>query len=189
MRNRPRVSITLALTLGLVATLSLASVVQAAEVTLTATLAGSAETDEDGSGTASLVVDVAEGTLCWTLNSEDIEPVTVSHIHDGAAGEDGPVVVDLDLDGFDGTSEGCIEPMEDAAALQAVLDDPAGYYVNLHTADFPSGAIRGQLAAATAPPDTALPLTYGAPVLFGVLLLALAVGIGLRTWRPLGERG
>ncbi len=48
------------MTLGLVASLTLAGVVQAAEVTLTAQLAGSAETDEDGSGTASLVVDVAE---------------------------------------------------------------------------------------------------------------------------------
>ncbi|MGI8828200.1 MAG: hypothetical protein ACR2I5_00295 [Candidatus Limnocylindria bacterium] len=50
------------------------------------------------------------------------------------------------------------------------------------------GAIRGQLATATEPPDTALPLTDGSPLLLGVLLvLAAAIGLGAR--RPLVERG
>lgn len=192
MRSRPRVSWLLAVTLGLVASLALAGVVQAAEVTLTADLAAVTEGDSpgnpDGSGSATIVVDPAEGTLCWELSADGIGAVLQSHIHLGAEGESGDVVVPLDVDGFDGTSEGCIEPMEDAAALQAIVDDSAGYYVNLHTEDFPGGAIRGQLAGASEPPDTALPVSDEPLALFGTLLLALAAGIGLRAWRPLGAR-
>lgn len=188
MRTRPRVSLPLAVTMGLVASLTLAGVVQAAEVTLTADLAPVAEGENpgnpDGSGSATIVVDVAAGTLCWELASDGIGPVLQSHIHVGAAGESGDVFVPLDVDGFDATSDGCIEPMEDAAALQAIVDDPAGYYVNLHTEDFPAGAIRGQLAGET--PDTALPVPDHSTGLFGALLLAVAAAIGLRAWRMRG---
>jgi hypothetical protein len=193
MRNRPRVSLPLAVTFGLVASLTLAGIVQAAEVTLTADLAGVTEGDSpgdpDGSGTASIVIDVEAGTACWDLTAEGIEPVTQSHIHIGAEGESGDVVVPLDVDGFEGTSEGCIEPMEDAAVLQEIVDDPAGYYVNLHTADFPAGAIRGNLAAGTAP-NTAMPGpgADGSIAILGALLAALALAIGLRAWRPLATR-
>jgi predicted lipoprotein with Yx(FWY)xxD motif len=185
MRTRTRTSLALAMALGLVASLSLASVVFAAETTLTATLAGDAETDEDGSGTATVVLDPDAGTACWELSAEDIDPVAASHIHAGAAGESGDVVVNLDVDGFEGTSEGCTEAV-DAAVLQAIIDDPAAHYVNLHTEPFPGGAIRGQLAAAN--PNTALPTTDRTALILGVLGLALAAAIALRTWRPLATR-
>jgi hypothetical protein len=185
MRTRTRTSLALAVALGLIASLSLASVVFAAETTLTATLAGDAETDEDGTGSATVVLDPDAGTACWDMSAEGIDPVTISHIHVGAAGASGDVVVDLDLDGFEGSSEGCNDAA-DADALQAIIDDPAGYYVNLHNEAFPGGAIRGQLAAAN--PNTALPTTDRSPVIFGVLVLALATAIALRTWRPLATR-
>ena len=195
MRYRPRVSLLLAVTLGLVASLTLAGVVMAAETTLTATLAGVTEGDnpgdEDGSGTASIVIDPAEGTACWTLNVADISPVTQSHIHIGAEGESGDIVVNLDVDGFEGTSEGCGEPMEDAAVLQEIVDNPAGYYVNVHTGDFPAGAIRGQLAGSATPPNTALPLPLSEGSLaavLGAVMLGIAVAIGLRAWRPVATR-
>jgi hypothetical protein len=176
-----------------VASLALAGVAMAAETTLTATLAGVAEGenpgDEDGSGTASIVIDPEAGTACWTLEAADIMPVLQSHIHVGAEGESGDIVVPLDVDGFEGSSEGCIEPMEDAAILQEIVDNPAGYYVNLHTEDFPAGAIRGQLAASGTPPNTALPLGDGSlAALFGALLLGFAGAIGLRAWRPVATR-
>jgi hypothetical protein len=194
MRTRPRVSLLLALTLGLVASLALAGVVLAAETTLTATLAGVTEGDnpgdEDGSGSATIVLDPAEGTACWTLEVADIEPVTQSHIHVGAEGESGDIVVNLDVDGFEGSSEGCGEPMEDAAILQEIVDNPAGFYVNVHTEDFPAGAIRGQLAASGSAPNTALPLSDGSlAAVLGAVLLGLAGAVGLRAWRPVATRG
>ena len=190
MRSRFRTSTAIALALGLVATLALASVALAAETVLTADLAGVTEGenpgDPDGSGSATITIDPETGEACWELSAEGIEPVVQSHIHVGAEGESGDVVVPLDVDGFEGTSEGCTEPMEDAAILQAIVDDPAGYYVNLHTADFQAGAIRGQLAAGT--PNTAVPVTDRSASLLGLVLLGLAVAIGLRTWRPLARR-
>lgn len=191
MRTRFGPSIVLAFVLGLVASLALAGVVSAAETTLTATLAGVTEGENpgnpDGSGTATVVLDPATGEACWDLTAEDIGPVLQSHIHIGAAGESGDVLIPLDVDGFDGTSEGCTSDVA-AADLQDVIDDPAGYYVNLHTEEFPAGAIRGQLAVGS--PNTAMqvPGSDGSVGLFGALLVALALGIGLRAWRPLATR-
>ena len=73
--------------------------------------------------------------------------------------------------------------------LQEIVDNPAGYYVNLHTDDFPAGAIRGQLAGSATPPNTALPMTDGSILaLFGAVVLGLAGAIGLRAWRPIATR-
>lgn len=185
MRTPPRGTLALAITLGMVASLALASVATAAETTLTAQLAGSAETDEDGTGTATLVLDPDAGTACWEMTAEGIDPVTISHIHEGAEGVDGGVVVDLDLDGFEGTSEGCNEAAE-AEVLQAIIDDPASYYVNLHNEAFPGGVIRGQLAAST--PNTALPSTDRSVELVGLMLVALAGVLGARRLLPLSSR-
>ncbi len=193
MLTRPRVSLLPALTLGLVASLATAGMVMAAETTLTATLAGVTEGDnpgdEDGSGSATVVLDPEAGTACWTHTVENIEPVTQSHIHVGAEGESGDVVVPLDIDGFEGSSEGCTDPMEDAAILQEIIDNPAGYYVNVHTGDFPAGAIRGQLAASATPPNTALRVaeTSLAAILVS-LLRGFACAIVLRTWGPVATR-
>jgi len=184
MGNRLRVNLALAAALGLLATLALSGTILAAEATLTADLAGDAETDEDGTGSATVVLDPEAGTACWEMTAEGIDPVTISHIHVGAEGESGDVVVDLDLDGFEGTSEGCNDAAV-AETLQAIIDDPAGYYVNLHNEAFPGGAIRGQLAGGSEPPDTALPMMDGPAALFGAVLLASAVAIGLRARRAL----
>lgn len=180
MSHRSRSSLILALALGLVASLALAGVAMAAETTLTADLAGGAETDEDGSGTATVVLDPDAGTACWTFSVENIEPVAASHIHEGAAGTDGGVAVALDVDGFDGSSEGCNDAAE-ADALQAIIDNPSGYYVNVHTETYPSGAIRGQLAPDS--PNTALPASGSPLVPLGLLAVAIATATGVRTIR------
>lgn len=190
MRTRPSARL-LAVSLGLVASLAVAGIVAAAETTLTATLAGVTEGDNpgdpDGSGSATITLDPATGEACWNLTSENIGAVAQSHIHEGAEGVSGGIVVPLDVEGFDGSSEGCVSD-QDADVLQAIVDDPSGYYVNLHTADFMAGAIRGQLAAGTNP-NTALPAGDAAGGLAGALLLAAGIALALHRWRPIGVRG
>jgi uncharacterized membrane protein len=74
------------------------------------------------------------------------ESFFAGHIHVGAAGVNGPVVVTL----FSGsTDRGLIFQAArlniDPALGERICADPAGFYVNYHTTDFPGGAIRGQL--------------------------------------------
>ncbi len=173
---------------ALLATLLLATAALAAETTLTTTLeGGDAEVppgDPDGSGSATVTLDPDTGQVCWEITVENIMPATASHIHVGEAGVAGGVVVPLDTDGFEGSSEGCVED-QDAAVLQAVIDDPSGHYVNVHTEDYPGGAVRGQLSAGS--PDTAV----GGPTLpfaqVGVVLLALGALLGVRRLRAVTQ--
>lgn len=138
--------------LTLLAVLSLTSIAAApakeAPLTYTATLTGAAEApgpgDPDGSGHATIVVNYGASRLCWTIRVEGITlPATAAHIHVGAAGVPGPVVVGLSAPGTKGASSGCATVSKDV--LKAIIENPSGYYVNVHNADFPGGALRGQL--------------------------------------------
>ena len=190
-------SVALAIATSLILVLSLASVASAAEQTFTATLeGGDAEVppgDPDGSGSATIVIDVQAGTVCWDITIENVDPdntATASHIHVGDPGEAGDVVVGLDTDGFTDSSDGCIEPMEDAAPLQAIVDDPSGHYVNVHSSEWEGGAVRGQLSAQT--PNTAVIPSPASPLVpLGVLALAGAIltGVALATARILPRPG
>lgn len=191
MRTRHRPTLALAATLALFGALALSGVALAAETTLTTTLqGGAAETpagDPDGSGQATVVIDPAAKTACWNFTTSNVGPGAQSHIHEGAAGVAGPVVVPLDVDGFAESSEGCATN-QDAALLQRILDNPAGFYVNVHTADFPAGAVRGQLSAAAAP-NTALPATgVGLLTVLGTAFLFAAAMLGLRSLRAMATR-
>lgn len=101
-------------------------------------------TDPDGSGTALITLDETNGEVCWEITVEDIEPATAAHIHRGAAGVSGSVVVPLSAPDT-GSSEGCEEA--DSALIEEILATPSEFYVNVHNEDFPQGAIRGQLSA------------------------------------------
>jgi CHRD domain len=72
------------------------------------------------------------------------ETFIAGHIHVGAAGVNGPIVVPL----FAGSSDRRLftqfETVSDPDA-PGICANPAGFYVNYHTTDFPGGAIRGQL--------------------------------------------
>jgi hypothetical protein len=99
--------------------------------------------DTDGRGKARIRVRPAAGTVCFRLRWNNIaEPPTKAHIHKGAKGVAGPVVVTL----FDGTAtnKGCVTGL-DTALLRDIKQHPRQYYVNIHNAEFPDGAIRGQL--------------------------------------------
>ena len=90
----------------------------------------------------SLRVNPGQQQVCFELAVDDIEMASAAHIHVGAPDVAGPVVVTLTAPSS-GTSSGCVD-VERALAL-AIVQDPAAYYVNVHNADFPAGAVRGQL--------------------------------------------
>jgi hypothetical protein len=114
---------------------------------LTATLTGAAEIpgpgDADGTGTAVITVNVGQGELCFELSVSNIAPATMAHVHVGAVTAAGPVVRGL-TPPTSGSSAGCA-PVTRALA-KAIIADPANYYVNVHNAQFPGGAVRGQLS-------------------------------------------
>lgn len=114
---------------------------------LAADLTGAAEVpgpaDPDGSGTAVVKVNVGLRQICYTLTVADIDPAAAAHIHAAPAGMNGPVVVPL-VPPTSGSSSGCASV--DRALAKAILKTPDSYYVNVHNAEFPAGAVRGQLA-------------------------------------------
>ncbi len=115
--------------------------------TYTAALTGAAEVgaagDPDGSGTAEIsLVDEVVNQVCYEIAVTGISPATAAHIHSGAAGVAGPPVVTLEAP-TSGEVSGCASADDDT--IDAIRANPAAFYVNVHTADFPGGAIRGQL--------------------------------------------
>lgn len=121
-------------------------VLAAAPVKMQTQLTGAAEVPgpgaEKGMGEATLTFDSDKGQVCYMLHSMGTDKPTMAHIHKGAAGVAGGVVVPL-TPPANGRSEGCASVAPDVMA--AILATPSDYYVNVHTAAFPAGAIRGQL--------------------------------------------
>ena len=108
--------------------------------------------DSDGSGVAVLRVDLDNSQVCYQIVvrniGEPVEPVPgigSAHIHTTMTGG---VFINL-LTDFRSTgadvyiADGCVSATEEQ--LQAVLDNPSQYYVNVHTVAFPGGAIQGSL--------------------------------------------
>lgn len=101
--------------------------------------------DVDGTGTALLTINHGQREVCWELSVTDVAlPATAAHIHKAAAGIRGAVVVGLSAPDATGHAAGCVGD-RDAGLLRDILTNPEGYYVNVHTTEYPAGAVRGQL--------------------------------------------
>ncbi len=101
--------------------------------------------DPDGSGTASITVNVGQRRVCWDIDTSHLGTITRGHIHKAPAGTAGAIVVGF----FEATAvdlHGCTTTDVDRALLADIIQHPQDYYVNVHTSDFAAGAIRGQLA-------------------------------------------
>lgn len=113
---------------------------------LSATLTGAAEVpgpgDPDGSGTARITVNPGKGEVCYELSVLNIAPAIAAHIHEAPVGVAGPIRVTL-TPPTSGSSAGCVSVSRELA--KEIIKDPSDYYVNVHNAPFPGGAVRGQL--------------------------------------------
>lgn len=118
-------------------------------MTFTAKLTGMTEMPvgpKTGAGTAKITMNVATKTVCYSLTVMGIKlPAAAAHIHAGKAGKSGPVVVPFaTAPGKTGHASGCVHSVR-AALIKGMENHPTSYYVNVHTTDFPAGAVRGQL--------------------------------------------
>jgi hypothetical protein len=82
------------------------------------------------------------GLLCYSLTWSGIGTPSASHVHAGAKGSAGPVVIPLSTSAPVKQS-GCVHVKK--SLLAAIGKKASAYYVNVHTKKYPGGAIRGQL--------------------------------------------
>jgi hypothetical protein len=102
--------------------------------------------DEDGYGVAFVSIDASSDTVCYDVAVANITlPAAAQHIHVNAEGQAGPVVVPFPTAPDEqGMASGCTTA-DTEGLLETIVSNPEGYYVNVHTSDFPDGAVRGQL--------------------------------------------
>jgi CHRD domain len=101
--------------------------------------------DPDGVGTALITLNHGQAEVCWDLSASNLTlPATASHIHQAPPGVRGPIVLSLSPPDAAGVAVGCASGVDQDLILD-ILVNPGSYYVNVHTTDFPPGAIRGQL--------------------------------------------
>lgn len=114
---------------------------------LSASLSGDQEVPDSGSeatGTARFTLNQGLGEICVVIESdgyEEGEMIVAGHIHDGVAGVNGPIEVDLFVESADHSV--CVDV--DKAIVKDIRQNPDDYYINLHSNFTPSGVIRGQL--------------------------------------------
>jgi hypothetical protein len=100
--------------------------------------------DPNGFGSATVIFRGAR-TVCYGLTVANLDKPVAAHIHRGAPGENGPVVIPLMTPsaGAAGTSSGCVRV--NAKLAKDIREHPKHYYVNVHTEALPAGAVRGNL--------------------------------------------
>ena len=119
----------------------------AAPVMLVASLEGRNEVAAGAPvGQALALIGIHDSTLTYSISWRGIGTPTEAHIHSGVRGVDGPVVVPLFTaprppDGF---VSGTVT-VSDPTVLAALRSDPGSFYTDLHTKQFPGGAVRAQL--------------------------------------------
>lgn len=105
----------------------------------------------DRNGHAEWLFDVHGGKIDYATLFHGISAPTMGHIHSGAKGKNGPVAVPLFA-----APKGLPKGVEGLAGTVSIKSGTAkgisrnakNWYANLHTAEFPGGAVRGQLYSA-----------------------------------------
>jgi hypothetical protein len=104
--------------------------------------------DPDADGFARLTLDPGPGPdtgqVCVRWDILGIDAATSSEIGTGAEGVAGTFLLSLPTPDADGLGEDCVTDL-DSATVQSIIDDPAGFFVNVRNDAFQAGAVRGQL--------------------------------------------
>jgi CHRD domain len=127
-------------------------------------LTGKAEIDDEGENNAgdsdargsAIFHYVGNNTICYGFTLRGAATPTIVHIHKGKAGQNGDPVIEFanvpknaagQPSGDPGASSGCkvLSDPNEIAALKRIKAKPYRYYLNMHTQEFPDGAVRGQL--------------------------------------------
>ncbi|GAA1678492.1 hypothetical protein GCM10009745_22640 [Kribbella yunnanensis] len=103
----------------------------------------------DPDGRAFGVVRIKGDQVSYAVRWQNISAPKAFHIHQGAAGTNGGVKIDFlgsDIPAGVQAVTGSVK-VTDQALLAAIKANPNSFYLNLHTAEFPGGAVRGQTHA------------------------------------------
>ena len=100
--------------------------------------------DMHGSGRATVTLYPKAGKVCYSMTVKGLMGKSLyAHIHKGNVGKAGGVVITLVPPGMNGRSVGCTKAT--MMLIRAIMQSPRSYYVNVHTKEYPGGAVRGQL--------------------------------------------
>ncbi|TDD28512.1 CHRD domain-containing protein, partial [Nonomuraea terrae] len=101
--------------------------------------------DKNGSALAVFVID--RDKVSYAVRWEGTATPTMFHIHQGKKGQNGDVKIGFFMDGLPkGTSavSGTVQ-VKDKNLLAGITRNPGNWYANLHTGEFPGGAVRAQM--------------------------------------------
>jgi hypothetical protein len=130
--------------LVLLLVLALTSAVQANQlggVFLATSMTGTEEANghPTGNGYAEFYLNYGKSQVCWNIRYEGIGTGLASHVHYAPPGSAGKPVIFVSP-----IHSGCATVSQEV--IKAIVQNPEDYYVNVHTAEYPAGAIRGQLS-------------------------------------------
>ncbi len=101
---------------------------------------------QKGKGDIQVFLKAKKEKVCFNLQVDKLDTITAGHIHKGTADVASPVkvtLIDSQIEGT-GTYEGCVTKVR-SKLIKKIASVPDKFYVNIHTLDYPDGAIRGQL--------------------------------------------
>ena len=109
----------------------------------------------DPKGSATGLIRVQGNRVTFAFSWKGISAPTLGHIHQGVAGVNGDVKVPLFTTPMPDTVTAAagVLTVSDPAIADSLRSNPSGFYLNLHTKEFPGGAVRGQLTRLNHPAD------------------------------------